>query len=119
MLVVDDLHWADQSTLDVLTYVLAGPVERRLAVVATIRSVEVGDRHPLQRWLADIRRLPSVEQLHLEPLDRVATGEQIAGLLGASPHQSLVEDVYTHTRRQRLPQPPVGGRLAGGFPTPS
>lgn len=97
ILVVDDLHWADQSTLDVLTYVLAGPVDRRLAVVATIRSAEVGDSHPLQRWLGDIRRLPRIEQLPLEPLDRVATGEQIADLLGAPPHHSLVEDVYSHT----------------------
>jgi DNA-binding CsgD family transcriptional regulator len=97
ILVVDDLQWADQGTLDVLTYVLAGPVDRPVAVVATIRSAEVGDRHPLQRWLGDIRRLPGIEQLFLEPLDRVATGAQIAGLLGASPHRSLVEDVYSHT----------------------
>ena len=97
VLVVDDLHWADQSTLDVLTYVLAGPVARRLAVVATMRSAEVGDSRPLQRWLGDIRRLPGVEQLLLNPLDRVGTGEQIADLLGAPPHQSLVDDVYSHT----------------------
>lgn len=98
ILSIDDLHWADQSTLDVLMYVLAGPADRRLAVIATIRSGEVGDGHPLQRWLADVRRLPRIEQMTLDNLDRVSTGEQIAALLGATAHQSLVEEVFTHTR---------------------
>ncbi|MHA6667701.1 helix-turn-helix transcriptional regulator [Homoserinimonas sp. A447] len=97
VLVVDDLQWADQSTLDVLMYVLAGPADRRLAVIATIRSSEVGDSHPLQHWLADIRRLPRIEQLALGPLDRAGTDAQLTALLGA-PHQSLVEEVFTHTR---------------------
>jgi DNA-binding CsgD family transcriptional regulator len=97
VVVVDDLQWADQSTLDVLMYVLAGPADRRLAVIATIRSSEVGDGHPLQHWLADIRRLPRIEQLSLGPLDRAGTDAQLTSLFGA-PHQSLVEDVFTHTR---------------------
>lgn len=97
VLSVDDLHWADQSTLDVLMYVLAGPADRRLAVIGTIRRGEVGDGHPLQRWLADVRRLPRIERMTLDNLDRVATGEQIAALLGATAHQSLVEQVFTHT----------------------
>jgi DNA-binding CsgD family transcriptional regulator/tetratricopeptide (TPR) repeat protein len=97
MLAIDDLQWADQSTLDLLMYVLAGPPDRRLAVIATIRAAEIGEGHLLQRWLADIRHLPRVDQLTLGTLDRVATGDQLAGLLGAPPHQSLIEDVFTHT----------------------
>ncbi|RNE67238.1 helix-turn-helix transcriptional regulator [Cryobacterium tepidiphilum] len=97
VLVIDDLHWADRSTLDVLMYLLAGPAQRRLALIVTARAGELGDDNVLQRWLADIRRLPRVEELALEPLDRVETGDQIAQLLGAAPHQSLVEDVFAHT----------------------
>ena len=59
VLVIDDLQWADRSTLDAIMYVIAGPSSRRLAVVATLRSGEIGLGHPLQRWLADIRRLPA------------------------------------------------------------
>jgi DNA-binding CsgD family transcriptional regulator len=95
VLVVDDLQWADQSSLDVLMYVLAGLAGRRLAVVTTVRIGEEGD--PLRRWLADVRRLPGVAGLGLGRLDRVATGEQIAGLLGRPPHQSLVDDVFART----------------------
>ncbi len=97
VLVIDDLQWADQSTLDVLMYLIAGPADRRLAVVATMRSGEVGEGHPLQRWLADIRRLPRILWIMLGPLDRLDTEGQLTGLLGTPPHRSLVHDVFTHT----------------------
>ena len=83
VLIVDDVQWADHSTLDALMYVIAGPARRRLTVVTTLRAGEVGLGHPLQRWLADIRRLPRTAELLLEPLDRTATAEQIRSLLGA------------------------------------
>lgn len=94
VLVIDDLQWADQSTLDVLMYLVAGPRARRLALVATIRSTDIGEDHPLRRWLADIRRMPGTEELLLGNLDRVATGQQISSILGRPAHESLVDDVY-------------------------
>ncbi len=97
VLVIDDLQWADQSTLDVLMYLIAGPTNRRLAIITTLRTGGFGEDHPLQRWLADIRRLPRVDWLDLEPLDRMDTEAQVAHLLGAPPHQSLLQDVFTHT----------------------
>lgn len=97
VLVVDDLPWADQSTLDVMMYVLAGLADRRLAVLATIRSGEVTENHPLRRWLADTRRLPGVSELRLDRLDRAATAEQLVGLLGGPPHERLVDQVYART----------------------
>jgi DNA-binding CsgD family transcriptional regulator/tetratricopeptide (TPR) repeat protein len=96
VLVVDDLQWADQSSLDVLMYVLAGLAGRRLAVVTTVRAGE--ESPPLRRWLADVRRFPGVAELTLGRLDRVATGEQLAGLLGRPPHQSLVDQVYARSQ---------------------
>jgi len=91
VLVVDDVQWADQSSLDVLMYVIAGRADRRLAVLVTLRT---GDEHRLHRWLADIRRLPRVREVELGRLDRVATRDQIAALLGRPPHESLVDDVH-------------------------
>ena len=98
VLVIDDLQWADRSTLDAVMYLIAGPSSRRLAVVATLRSGEVGVGHPLQKWLADVRRLPRTTELALGPLDRAGTAAQLELLLGGSPHQSLVDDVHRHTR---------------------
>ncbi|WP_162253932.1 LuxR family transcriptional regulator [Phycicoccus sp. Soil748] len=96
MLVVDDLQWADESTLDVLLYVLAGPGDRRLLVVASLRDGEEG---PLvTSWLCNVRRLPGVEELHVGRLDRLGVAGQLTSLLGRPPHQSLVDQVYERSR---------------------
>ncbi len=96
-LFVDDLQWADQSTLDVIMYLVAGSRTRRLGLMATIRMDEVGEGHPLHRWLADVRRMPGTEELPLVPLGRQATAVQMSGILGQPPHESLVEDVFSRT----------------------
>jgi DNA-binding CsgD family transcriptional regulator/GTPase SAR1 family protein len=97
VLVIDDLQWADQSTLDALMYLVAGPRARRLAVVATVRSSDIGEDHPLRHWLADIQRMPGTEELRLGNLDRIATGQQISNILGRPAHESLIDDVYART----------------------
>jgi DNA-binding CsgD family transcriptional regulator len=98
LLVVDDVQWADQSSLDVLMYVLAGRADRRLGVLLTMRSGEESDGHGLRRWLADVRRLPRVTELILERLDRLGTRDQLTVLLGRPPHESLVDDVHVRSR---------------------
>jgi len=98
VLVVDDVQWADQSSLDVLMYVLAGPMDRRLAVIVTLRTADELNAGALAGWLADVRRLPRVDGLSLRRLDRSATADQLALLLGRQPHHSLVDDVFLRTR---------------------
>lgn len=97
VLVVDDLQWADESTLDVLMFVLAGSAERRLAVLATLRYGELGTGHPLNRWLADMRRMPCLSELSLGPLTRHETRDQLAAIHGVTPHESLVTEVFTRS----------------------
>jgi DNA-binding CsgD family transcriptional regulator len=95
VLVIDDLQWADQSSLDVLLYVLAGPENRHLAVVMSVRCGEEGLILP--EWLANVRRLPRTSELRLGPLDRLGVQDQLTGLLGRTPHQSLVDQVHART----------------------
>ena len=97
VLVVDDVQWADQGSLDVLTYLLAGPADRRLAVLMTLRRGEVGPSHPLHRWLADVRRMPCLTELALDSFDREGTRELLVARLGATPHESLVTDVHARS----------------------
>jgi DNA-binding CsgD family transcriptional regulator len=94
VLAVDDLQWADPTTLDVLMWVLSSLTTRRLAVLLTLRRGEVGAGHPLQHWLADVRRLPGFAELGLGPLDLEETREQLAALLGDVPHDRLVREVF-------------------------
>jgi DNA-binding CsgD family transcriptional regulator len=95
VLVVDDLQWADQSSLDVLLYVIAGRPDRGLAVVATLRAGAEDER--LSGWLADVQRLPRVRELLLDRLDRAGTGEQIAGIFRRPADEGLVDEVHART----------------------
>jgi DNA-binding CsgD family transcriptional regulator/tetratricopeptide (TPR) repeat protein len=96
-LVVDDLQWADPTTLDVLMWVLAGLVPRRLTLLVTVRRGELRAGHPLHRWLADVRRLPGFGEMSLGPLDLAETEAQLGEVLGEVPHQTLVRQVFART----------------------
>jgi DNA-binding CsgD family transcriptional regulator/tetratricopeptide (TPR) repeat protein len=82
VLVIDDLHWADRTSLDVLAYLIAGFDNQRLALLATCREEHRDEGHPLHGWLADLRRTPRFTEVHLDRLGLAATEAQIEGLLG-------------------------------------
>ncbi|MET9393043.1 AAA family ATPase [Streptomyces sp. NPDC006624] len=69
LVVLEDLHWADQSSRDLLRFLLGrGVLGRRLAVFASYRADDLHRRHPLRPLLAELVRLPAVERLELRPL---------------------------------------------------
>ena len=98
VLSLDDLQWADQGTLDVLLYLIAGAAERRFAIVVTIRSDDSVAGRPVDRWVGAVGRMPRVQFLTLGPLDRIGTALLIEDVMGVAPDQTLVEDVYSHSR---------------------
>ncbi len=93
VLVVDDLQWSDPATLDALMYLLAGPADRHLAMLLTLRSGEATAGDHLSQWLAGARRLPGVADLWLGPLSHEEMAEHAARVLGGPAHTSLVDEV--------------------------
>lgn len=69
MLVVEDLHWADSSTRDLLAFLLSRARRQRLLIVASYRQEDVHRAHPLRPLLAQLARVPMVKRLELEPFD--------------------------------------------------
>jgi len=67
VLVIEDLHWADPSTRDVLRFLLARLRADHLLVIASYRTDDLHRRHPLRPVLAELRRHPRVDHLPLEP----------------------------------------------------
>jgi len=63
LLVLEDLHWADSATLDVLAFLLRTLPEGRLLVVGSYRADDPGDL--LAGWLAEVRRLPGALSVKL------------------------------------------------------
>ncbi|HWU31409.1 MAG TPA: AAA family ATPase [Marmoricola sp.] len=68
VLVFEDLHWADASTLDLVRFLAQADLGRRL-LVFTYRSDEMRRRHPLRPVLAELSRLPDVRRVDLDPLE--------------------------------------------------
>ncbi len=96
VLVVEDLHWADRSTLDLLTFLALNVRTEALLLVLSVRSDDLSRDHPLRPWLVELGRLPNVERLTVARLDRHGTAEQLAELLGQHPADDLVETVHHH-----------------------
>ena len=79
ILVIDDLHWADQGTIDLLRFVLRRIHRRPLLVLGMARAEEVGTSHPLRMLLADIARSGSARLVALQPLSPDGVRELVAG----------------------------------------
>jgi DNA-binding CsgD family transcriptional regulator len=75
LLVLEDLHWADASTRDLLTFLLRMLHRERVAIIGTYRTDDLYRRHPLRPVIADLLRLPSVLPLELGPLAPSALAE--------------------------------------------
>ena len=71
VLVVEDLHWADDATLDALRYVCRRLSTLTAMVVLTYRNDDVDDAHPMRRLLGALATQP-VQRLQLRPLSRRA-----------------------------------------------
>jgi class 3 adenylate cyclase/tetratricopeptide (TPR) repeat protein len=69
VLVLDDLHWADTASLQLLRHLVAADMDARVLVLATYRDSEVSVGHPLADTLAALRRETGVTRLDLHGLD--------------------------------------------------
>ena len=97
LLVIDDLQWSDQETLEWLSYLLHFAVNVRLLMIGSIRSGTVEAAHPLQPWLATLRQEQILTEIRLRPLDEKETAA-LAGHLALrelTVEQSL--DLYRET----------------------
>lgn len=72
LLVIEDVHWADESTLDLLRFLGRRIGGARGAVLATYRDDEVGPLHPLRIVLGDLATSPHVRRLSLPALSEAA-----------------------------------------------
>ncbi|WP_269211521.1 AAA family ATPase [Nocardioides sp. cx-169] len=89
---VEDVHWADRSTLDLLAFLARNLTAERLLLLVTVRTDELHREHPLRGWLHETGRLPGVTRLDLPRLDRAATGAQLRSIAAASSAEHTVDE---------------------------
>ncbi|MCO5968566.1 helix-turn-helix transcriptional regulator [Actinoallomurus soli] len=93
VLVIEDVHWAERSTRDLLSYLIRN-LPAGLLVIATYRSDELHRDHPLRPLLAELGRVDWVRRLDLDRLPRRAVAEQARGILGRDLDQPSLDAVY-------------------------
>ena len=99
--VLEDLHWSDPSTLDVLSYLAQRPEPSRLMVLATYRPTDaILLRHPLRRLEQELRARQRSAQLALSRLTAPSVQRWLERLC-PSPPAALVE--WSHRRTDGQP----------------
>ncbi len=93
LLVLEDLHWADQSTRDLLAFVVGRVNDERLLIVGSYRSDDLHRRHPLRQLLAQLSRLPVVQRVDLAPFDLAEMTRYLAVLHGAAVDDETVRRI--------------------------
>src|SRR5215218_763643 len=79
VLIVEDAHWADDATLDVLGYAARRVESRPALLVLTVRDEAIDPEHPLHRLLGMLAGGGPVHRLELSPLSRAAVQDLAAG----------------------------------------
>ncbi|MFI9780778.1 ATP-binding protein [Streptomyces sp. NPDC051956] len=85
---IEDLHWADAATCELLGFLARNLTRPGVLLVITYRPPEAG---PL---LSELARRPGTTRLRLAPLDERDVGRQLAAILGTEPDPATVDRVH-------------------------
>jgi len=101
VVVLEDIHWADESTRHLLRFLARALTDASVLLIATFRTDELTRRHPLRPFLAEVGRLPGTVRLDLPNLDRGEVAQLLSRLLGHPPSAAVVDLV--HSRSEGIP----------------
>jgi DNA-binding SARP family transcriptional activator len=96
MLVLDDLHWADQSSLRLLEFAVGGLQQSAVFLVGTFRDAEARTP-PLANTLATLARVNDLERLALSGLSVDEVGDYVAAVVGDAADPSLADSLHDRT----------------------
>ena len=97
VVVLEDLHWADRASRDVVAFLARTLRMGRVTLVVSHRSDELHRRHPLRPLLAELIRLPGVERLELAPFSRAELAEHLEAITGAPLPTDQVAGIYARS----------------------
>ena len=97
VLVLDDLHWADEPSLLLLKFVARQATDSGLLLVGTYRDVELGRHHPLAQTLAELAQIQGSRRVALRGLDTAAVERYIEMTAGIEPPPGLAAAVHEQT----------------------
>jgi anti-anti-sigma factor len=96
-LILDDLHWADPSSLELLHHLGRSLPSMALLVIGTYRDVELEHSHPLLEVLSDLSRHPTYLHLPLDRLDQGSVGRVLADIWEQPVSEALTGKIHEDT----------------------
>ena len=98
IVVTEDVHWADRSTLDLLSFLTRNLRQVPIALIASYRTDDLHRRHPLLPFLAEQERGGRAERLELRRFDRAELAAQLTAILGVQPDPTLLERIAARSQ---------------------
>ena len=102
IMILEDLHWADRPTCDLLSFLARNLRGSAVLLVVTFRSDSLHSTHPLRRLLAELERMGGVSRLELPRLSRAQVAAQVQGITGRPPPPAVASAVYERGRGNPL-----------------
>jgi DNA-binding SARP family transcriptional activator/DNA-binding GntR family transcriptional regulator len=99
---LEDLHWADASTLDLLAFLAHGTAKASVLLVGTYRTEEVRPGDPLQRVASRLIAARAAVSLELDPLDREAVEALVRASSEKTPPETLVDAIFARSEGNPL-----------------
>jgi ATP/maltotriose-dependent transcriptional regulator MalT len=93
VLVIEDAHWADRSTRDLLSFLVRNLSVAPVLIVVTYRSDELYRAHPLRPLLGGLERVDRVSRLEITRLSRSDVAALVTEVLGQAPPPGLVDRI--------------------------
>src|ERR1700761_1948685 len=103
VLIIEDVHWADRSSRDLLAFLIGYQrAVGNLLIIVTFRSDELHRTHPLRPLLAELARIDWVDRTELPPLTRGEAEELATVVLGGSPDRAVADAIYERAQGNPL-----------------
>src|SRR5574341_2403460 len=97
LLVIDDLHWADDATLLLMQHIAQRQGQMAALTVATYRDIELDVARPFARTLEALLRQRLAHRIALKPLPEAGVEAMLQALTGQPPPAALVQAIYRET----------------------
>jgi DNA-binding CsgD family transcriptional regulator len=97
VVVIEDLHWADASTRDLIAFLTRHLRTAKIALVVSYRADDIHRRHPVRPLLSELTRSPVVEHIRVTGMTRSELTMLLAGITGRVPADSIVDDVLARS----------------------
>ena len=94
VVIMEDIHWADESTRHLLRFLARALTDAPILIIASYRTDELTRRHPLRPFLAEVGRLAGTVRVDVPNLDRGEVAELLSRLLERPPTNAVIDSVY-------------------------